>query len=191
MQQACRNHHETLMLDAMGELNDHRLRRTWKAHLEACAPCRAERQRLVRLLATMRAAAVPPELSGAESGRMAGRVLSGLRPTSPRPVSLGWRWRMAPAMVAAGLMVIVAAAGYYLQDRFFESEKTADLRIEDQLPSQDAEVIKQLDFLRTMDTIEKLVHVVDLDSPPEGTPAGEEPSHTQGARSIRNAYELA
>lgn len=189
--QACRGHQETLMLDAMGELSDQRLRRSWEAHLEGCSACRAEKQRLVRLLGQMRESAAPPELSGAEAHFMAGRVLREMRRPSGRRVGGGWPLRFAPAMAAAGMLVFVAAAGYFFQDRFFESEKIADLRIEDQLPSQDAEVIKQLDFLKTMDTIEKLVHVVDLDSPPEGTPAGEEPSHTQGARSIRNGYDLA
>lgn len=189
MQQACRNHHETLMLDAMGELSDRRLRRMWDSHLEECAPCRAERQRLVRLLATMRAAAVPPELSGSEAGRIAGRVLSGLRRTSERPVGVGWRLRVAPAMAAAGLMVIVVAAGYYLQDHFFGSDKMADLRLEEQLPLQDVEVVKQLDFLKNLETIERLVQVVDSDLAPDGLPKAEENPHALEVR--RHGAEIA
>jgi hypothetical protein len=183
--QACRHHHENLVLDAMGELNDHRLRRTWEAHLEGCAPCRAERQRLVRLLAALRVSAAPPELSGAEADLMMGRVLRELR----RPAGAGWRLRFAPAMVAASVMVVVVVAGYFFQDRFFGSEKMADLRLEERLPLQDVEVVKQLDFLKSLDTIEKLVHVVDSDLTPGETPSGDE--NPQAHEGRRHAAEIA
>jgi hypothetical protein len=171
---ACRNHQETLMLDVMGELSDHRLRRTWEAHLEGCVPCRAERQRWVRLLAAMRASAAPPALSGAEASLMAGRVLRELRRPAERRPDAGWRWRWVPAMAAASVMILLAASGYFFRDRFFGSDKMADLRLEEQLPLQDVEVVKQLDFLKSLDTIEKLVQVVDTDATPDGAPSGEE-----------------
>jgi anti-sigma factor RsiW len=189
MQQACRNHQETLMLDVMGELSDHRLRRTWEAHLERCAPCRVERQRLVRLFATMRASAAPPELSGAEAALMGGRVLRELRRPADRRVGAGRSLRLAPAMAAAGVMIIVAAAGYFFQDQFFGSGKVADLRLEEQLPLQDVEVIKQLDFLKSLDTIEKLVQVVDSDLSPGTAPNAEETPQAHEVRS--DATEIA
>jgi hypothetical protein len=120
---------------------------------------------------------------------MAARVLSGLRPAATRPVGLGWRLRTAPAMAAAGLMVIVAAAGYYLQGHFFDSGKMAELRLEEQLPLQDVEVVKQLDFLKHLDTIEKLVQVVDLEPAPEGLPKVEDNPHALEVR--RHGAEIA
>ncbi|MFO7708223.1 MAG: hypothetical protein R6V84_08610 [Desulfobacterales bacterium] len=177
------------MLDAMGELSDHRLRRTWEAHLEACTPCRVERQRLVRLIASMRESAAPPELSGAQATLMAGRVLRELRRPADRRVGAGWRLRLTPAMAAAGVMIILAAVGYFSRDQFFGSEKVADLRLEEQLPLQDVEVIKQLDFLKSLDTIEKLVQVVDPDLSPGAAPNAEETPQAHEVRS--DATEIA
>lgn len=181
--QACRNHQEVLMLDAMGELNDHRLRRTWQAHIEGCASCRAERERLVRLFARMRLSAAAPELTGAEASLLAGRVLRDLRRPARQRWGAGWRLRLAPAMAAASAVVVIAAGGYFFLDRFFVSEKMADLRFEEQLPLQDVEVIKQLDFLKNLDTIEKLVQVVDSDETPGGAPPAADPPQAHEARS--------
>ena len=186
--QACRMYHETLSLDATGALIDDGLRRQWEAHLAACSACRVEKERLTRLLGKMRETATPAELSGAEAHLMAMRVLREVhRPTERRMG--GWLPRFAP--VAAGLAVLVAASVYYFQDRFSGADKMADLRIEDQVPLQDIEVIRQLDFLKNLDTIEKLVNVVDVDPSPGSESNGDDPGHTQGARSSRHAYERA
>ncbi len=188
MQQACRIHLETLILDATGALNDDGLRRQWETHLEACSACRAERGRLIRLLGKMRDTAAPAELSGAEAHRMAMGVLRKLRQPTERRMG-GLRPWLAPA--AAGLVLLVAASGYYFQDHFSGKEKMADLRIEDQVPLQDVEVIRQLDFLRNWDTIEKLVHAVDVEPASGGAPKEEDPGQAHGARSTRHAYERA
>lgn len=186
--QGCPIHHETLILDATGELKDDGLRRQWETHLEACPACRAERARLVRLLGKMRDTAAPAELSRAEAHLMAMGVLRKLRRPTERRMG-GWLPRWAPA--AAALLLLLAASVYYLQDHFSGGDKMADLRIEDQVPLQDIEVIRQLDFLRNWDTIEKLVHVVDVDPSPGGAPIDEDSGRTQGARSTRHAYERA
>jgi hypothetical protein len=188
MQPACRIHHETLILDATGALTDDGLRRQLETHLATCSACRAERGRLVRLIAKMRDAAAPAELSGAETHRMAMGVLRRLRQPTERRVGVWLPW-LAPA--AAGLVLLSAASVYYFQDHVSGGEKMADLRIEDHVPLQDVEVIRQLDFLRNWDTIEKLVHAVDVEPASGGAPKEEDPGQSHGARSTRHAYERA
>ena len=72
--QACRSREETLMLDVLGEVTDPGERRSWTAHLAGCAGCRLERQRMMALLANLRAAGAPPELTPAGARSMALRV---------------------------------------------------------------------------------------------------------------------
>jgi hypothetical protein len=187
--QACRIHHETLILEATGELNDDGLRQRWKAHLDVCPACRTEKERLTRLIGKMRDTATPDELSGVAAHLMAMRVLREVRRPDPRRRGSGWLPRFAP--VGVSLLVLVAGVVYYFQDHFPGTDKMADLRIEEQVPSQDIEVIRQLDFLRNLDTIEKLVHVVDAEPSPGGEPTSDDPGQTQGARSTRHAYERA
>jgi hypothetical protein len=80
-------------------------------------------------------------------------------------------WR---ALAAACALLVVVALGYRAQEMFIP-EPMADL--------QDIEVIKHLDLLRELDTIEKLVEVVDLDLAPAGSEPGQAPgAETQGSR---------
>lgn len=183
---ACRTHHEALILDATGELKEENLRQRWEAHAAACPICRAERDRLVSLLGKMRAAAAVPELSGAEAHFMAERVRRNLLFPKPARTNKVWLPRLAAAAVV--LLLVAAAAVQFLPERLPGSERTADLRIEDRVPAQDLEVIRQLDFLRNFETIEKLVHAVDLPPAPDARPGGEDLAPSQGARSREHAF---
>jgi hypothetical protein len=88
---------------------------------------------------------------------------------APRPRRFAG-WRPLAAACALALLVVL---GYHGVQDVFEPEPVADL--------QDIEVIRHLDLLREMDTIEKLVEVVDLDLTPGAQPPEQAPeSDTQG-----------
>lgn len=175
MNNTCSHHSDTLMLDVLGEPMDPTLRRDWERHVASCEGCRREREQLANVLGCVRRVGEPPALSARQAEAMAGTVGWRLRNErlkareTPRRRMPLWR----PLAAACALLVVVAL-GYRAQEEFFP-EPVADL--------QDIEVIKHLDLLREMDTIEKLVEVVDLDLTPGGQAPEQAPgTETQGSR---------
>ena len=164
---ACAHRSDTLMLDVLGETMDAGLRREWETHLAACESCRRDRAELRRLLGEVRRAGEPPAMSPQRAEAMANAVGWRLRNErlqahrKPRPSMTLWR-----SLAAACALFLVVAIGYRAQEHFFP-EPVAD--------AQDIEVIKHFDLLKEMDTIEKIVEVVDLDL----TPAGQQPQEQQ------------
>jgi anti-sigma factor RsiW len=176
--QACRNQNEILMLDVLGELNDPRTRRDWEEHLNACDRCRRERARMLNLLSQMKHAGMPPELSAEQADAMARTISWKLRNERMKPLQEApRRFRFRPMLAAACAVVLIVMAGYYFKERHSDSAREMAMSAE-VMPSQDLEVIKHLDLLRDMDTIEKLIHVVDI--PENGTGPEQGAPETQG-----------
>lgn len=174
MKTACSHQSDTLMLDVLGEPMDPMLRREWEDHLASCEGCRRERAGLVHLLGRVRNAGQPPALSAQQADAMVNALGWRLRNerlrahAAPRRRITVWR-----SLAAACALLVIVALGYRAQDHFFP-EPVADV--------QDMEVIQHLDLLREMDTIEKLVEVVDLDLTPAGQPEQAPATETQGNR---------
>jgi hypothetical protein len=162
---ACKDYHESLMLDVMGE-PDPENREPWENHLDGCGACRSERTRLIRLMEEMRKSANPPELPEADVDRFAQhiswrlrneKIQAGLK-QQPRATVL----RRIPAMAALCLLLAFGAVLWYRAgDRFFQPGPVDDQRAEIALPKQDLDVIKNLDMLRDMETIRALVQTID------------------------------
>jgi len=187
--QPCRNHNETLMLDVLDELTDPRLRRDWVGHLASCSGCRTEKARMLHLLGQVRTSGRPPELSDAEAQRMAGAISREIRNRPGRVSRLGWSFRLVPALAAACVLMITVLAGYWLQDSFFGTGKVAGIASTPQLEPSDLDVVKHLDLLRNMDTIEKLIQIVDI--PNNGQAPGEPNPETQGTQRDENSHGVA
>jgi hypothetical protein len=174
MKTACFHQSDALMLDVLREPMDPMLRRQWEEHLASCEGCRRERAELEHVLGRVRNAGEPPALSAQQADAMVNAVAWRLRNerlethAAPRRRITVWR-----SLAAACALLVVVALGYRAQEHFFP-EPVADL--------QDIEVIKHLDLLREMDTIEKLVEVVDLDLAPAGQPEQAPATETQGNR---------
>jgi hypothetical protein len=162
---ACKNYHESLMLDVMGEPDPENWSH-WENHLDRCGVCRSERTRLIRLLEAMKKSANPPELFETEVDRFAQgiswrlinqKIQAGLK--QPPRVTIV---RKIPAMVALSLLLAFSAVLWYRAgDRFFEPRQTDEQRAEMSLPKQDLDVIRNLDMLKDMETIQKLVQTID------------------------------
>lgn len=175
--QACQDQNEVLMLDVLGELKDPRMRREWEDHLKACEGCRRERAGMLSLLGKVRQAVMPPELSAKQADAMAQAVGWKLRNERMQPVrQTGRRLRFLPVFASACAILVVLFLGYQLQDRLLGRDNEMAL-----VPAQDLEVIQHLDLLKEMDTIEKLIQVVDIpDDLPgmeQGAPETEEGMH--------------
>jgi hypothetical protein len=187
--QACRNHNETLMLDVLDELTDPRVRRDWEGHLASCSGCRTEKAQMLHLLGQVRASGSPPELSNAEVQRMAGAVSREIRNWPGQVAKSGWSFRLAPALAAACVLIIMVTAGYWFKDSFFGAGRVFDLASEPRLEAPDLDVVKHLDLLRDMDTIEKLIQIVDI--PDNGISPGEPNPETQGTQPDENSHVVA
>jgi hypothetical protein len=101
----------------------------------------------------------------------------------------GWSFRLVPALGAACVLIITVIAGYWFQDSFFRAGKAANLASAPQLEAPDLAVVKHLDLLRDMDTIEKLIQIVDI--PDNGQAPGEPNSETQGIQPDDNSHVVA
>ncbi len=176
MGEICRHQGELVMMDVLGELNDSGLRRQWQEHLKSCESCRRERERMRRFIDDVRRAGTPPELSPAQEHAMAEAVGWRLKKEGlGRPEKNKRNPRLIPALAGAAFFVAVVFGGTLI-DRLFDREGGGDITAE--LDARDLEVINHLDFLKNMETIEKLIHVVDI--PSDGRAPDEAVPETQG-----------
>ena len=162
---ACPDHQETLYLDVYGELNSEN-RSEWERHLKTCPGCREERRKLLGLLQVVREEIPTPQLSPEKVNALSWSIKRGLR---DQRATTGW-WkrilaapnRFIPTLAVASLLIVVL--GWFsiskLQDpSSFENLST--LQTGEKMIVKDLEVINNLDLLEEMDTLKKLVQVVD------------------------------
>lgn len=143
------------------------LRSRLRRHLAACPACRQERSRMGRILDAAREGAPGAELAPAAAEAMTRSITDTLRRNGDRG---GWRQRLGlgsrtpfPTLAATGLALLLLVWGGIRFD-FGGSPVSTGIRLsrtEQTLLQEDYEVIRNLDLLEEMDTMEKLVQVVD------------------------------
>lgn len=162
---SCPNHQETLWLDVYGEL-DPMKRSVWERHLETCTGCREERRRLLGLLGLVRDEMSPPLLSQKKASALSWSIKRGLR--EQRATTRWWKGllgmpnRLIPSLAAVSLLIV--ALGWFAINKVQSPssfQNLSGLKSEEQMIVKDLEVIDNLDFLEEMDTLRKLVQVVD------------------------------
>jgi hypothetical protein len=178
---ACRNQNEMLILDVLGELPVSEDRKDWANHLRTCEACRRERERMLQLLGEVKRSFAAPKLSKDEADTMADAISRQLRNERSRGRSFRrWVPGLIPSLAAAGGLLIALVVGYQLNGGFLTTGKFIGISQELLPREQDLDVISNLDLLKNLSTIEKLVQVVD-DSAGE-PPVSDENTETQGAR---------
>jgi len=162
---ACPNHQETLWLDVYGEL-DPMKRSVWERHLETCPGCREERQRLLGLLDLVRDEMGAPLLSPKRASTLSWSIKRGLK--ERRATARWWKGllgmpnRLIPAVAAVSLIIV--ALGWFAINKVQSPtllQNLSGLKSEEQMVVKDLEVIDNLELLEEMDTLRKLVQVVD------------------------------
>jgi hypothetical protein len=180
---SCPEYKDALLLDIHGEL-DSESRSRWRLHLDACAACREERLRTMRLMGRLREVMNPPPLSWGDSEALAKAVRAQISGSPSKRSHAGWQWlarpwRVGPALATACLFAaIVSIWSFGAFDSFLSRERIGGKDPLQEMRPEDAEIIRNLDLLRQMDWVEKLVRT--LDDPDEDPPSPEGTTNTQG-----------
>lgn len=163
---ACNQYEDTLMLDVYGEL-DSKARIPWEAHLQACPACLAERAALLRLLGTVRKCTQAPPLHRAWKEVMVKAVHAGLRDQERKTKWLGWfgfphPTRLVPAMAVLCMVIIaVYVLGVKNPHSPLPGRSTAQQKTLTEIQPADMEILKHLDLLRDLDSVQRLVNIMD------------------------------
>ncbi|MEJ5348377.1 MAG: hypothetical protein WHS46_06780 [Desulfosoma sp.] len=165
----CKDFEETLMLDVFGELNPDEFSR-WSLHAAECDLCAAERRRLIEMVKSVKAAGIPEPISESEADRLRAHVRRALnneasggfpekRPSLWR--SFGWKPAWAFGLVFTAALL---TGGLYWKMIPYAPDSTNTPVTTSAISTEDREVVENLDFLKELDTIRKLVSVVDKEA---------------------------
>ena len=159
---ACTNRDEVLLLDVYGELSDVE-RAEWERHLEQCSGCREEREKMLRFIDRIKQEMPPPPWSYEKAGALPRAIKTRLH---ERGTASRWWARMVPATsrtpaaVAAACCVVVLSG--WLALKWFEAPSPhPGAPTEAQISREDIEIIKNMELLEDLETLRKLVQVVD------------------------------
>ena len=160
----CHDQKTNLLLDVYGEL-DEEARAGLNHHLETCDDCRQERQQILSMLRKVKTTMDPPELSAAEARILTDNIKLKLK--NGHKIKQWWQdsisqpMRFIPALAATCILIfIVGIIGYSKLKDGTEFNVSTIIQAE-QLTEKDLEIIRNLDLLKEMDAIQKLVRVVD------------------------------
>jgi len=187
--EACHHQKNNIVLFAHGEL-DSNSGKEIENHLARCTSCRTEYQQLLSLLGNIRETVSSPELSPNQVKSLVTNIKWQLK---DRQKEKWWRRylefrpaRMIPAIATACILIITAGIIGYL--KFNDTNEFQPVAIqqneESMLSDTDLEIVKNLEFLKEMDAIQKLSQVVDLNG--ETNSQGEFDNKSRGMR--QNAY---
>jgi anti-sigma factor RsiW len=155
----CPDFQETLLSELYGEL-DPKDRQAWEEHLAGCAVCREERERMRCLMERVKEELSLTGLSRDKSSALSRSIQRRLRAEG---VGLPW-WRrfietprrFVPAAAAA--MLLAVAVTWFSQGNLINGVHPDT---ENKMAVTDGEVIRHLELLEEMDTLQKLVQVLD------------------------------
>ncbi len=183
--EACHSQKKNLVLYAHGEL-DPNSGKEIENHLARCKDCRSEYQQLSSLLGNIKKTISSPELSPKQVNSLVTNIKWKLK---DRKNETWWQRyldfkpaHMIPAVATACILIIVAGIiGYVKNTETNEFQPVAGRQNEGEMLSDtDLEIIKNLEFLKEMDAIQKLSQVVDFNG--DKNPQGELDNETRGMR---------
>lgn len=161
----CPDYRETLLLDVYGELEPH-ARPAWQRHLKICEACRQEKKQLLGLMQTVKSALPSQVLSRQQAEALAGSVTEKMSHAPEKPGReerfFGKPKRLIPALVTACLLIAALSwVGLKEIKNITNAPMIPDITLEDQMISEDFEVIKNLELLLEMEALEKMVQYLE------------------------------
>ena len=187
--EACHNQKENLVSYVYGEV-DSNSGREIENHLSKCKFCRHEYEQLLSLLGNIKESVSSPELSPNQVNSLVANIKWKL---NDRQKDNWWRRylnfrpaHMITAIATACILIIVAGIiGYVKNNDTNDFQPVAGRQNEGvMLSDTDLEIVKNLEFLKEMDAIQKLSQVVDLNG--ESNSQGDLDNETRGMR--QDAY---
>jgi hypothetical protein len=180
---SCPEYEEMVVLDAHGEL-DPGARTAWETHLRTCRACQDERLRLLGMLGRVQKNLRAPAVTEAQTQSLLRSVRKRL--AGEKETSVGWRGffagrplRLVPAMASLCVLVIAfflfSLKGPEVPTR---TQTESDSKPSGEIKAEDLEIIKNMDLLREMDWVQRLVQA--LDEPDSGTPLSRIPGKPPG-----------
>jgi anti-sigma factor RsiW len=162
---SCTAFSEALLLDVHGEL-PHKDRPIWEDHLKTCPGCREEQQRLIAMLERVRETLQAPELSEGDERALQGVISNKLKRYSEDSWFKRWAASLSlpPLPALAAVSLVMLGVGWFLlkgSQGPQMNQSMAQLGTEEQEIVQQYDLLANLDLLKEMETIEKLVQVVD------------------------------
>jgi hypothetical protein len=165
----CPKYEKMLLSDVTGELDD-KLRFSWQSHLKICADCRREKEMLLTMMERIKYASPSPSLSVADANAMVAQINHRLAVKRKQP-SLFAQWiqahrRLIPAATAVCLLLI--AVGIFWPDystQQFGRQAMNTPVLEETIGPEEIDIITNFELLRELDSLEKLVQVVDYTEP--------------------------
>jgi len=161
----CRKWQETLWLDVYGELSPLK-RAEWKQHLEACMPCRRERERLLHLLKDVTKAMPEAFLSRKDADVFHNNVMEELRSQrkiKERRQQSFLKGYIKPVYALVACCLVLAAFGWFGFKEFHRTIRVGTIssyKTNEQLITKDMDLLENLDLLEEMDTLKKLDQVM-------------------------------
>ncbi|MBW1723458.1 MAG: zf-HC2 domain-containing protein [Deltaproteobacteria bacterium] len=163
----CRKGRDMLLKEVHGEL-DPEARRALDAHLRVCESCRQERISLMKLMDKMKDHMQPPILSEREVDESVRRIRRRLHKGINEKQEKGL-WGLRPVRVlslAAALCILILVVVLQNGERagnhgVRQTTLKTRLLVDEGIGPEEREIIANLELLREMDALEKLVHVVD------------------------------
>jgi len=187
--EACDHKKQNLVLYAYGEL-DAAAGKKVENHLAKCEPCRTECRQLLSLLGKLKETVNSHELSPREVKSLVANIKVNLK---NRQKERWWQRfgdygpsRFIPALAMASILIISLGIFSYvnLSDNGGLPILSKTQKEELILSDRDLEIVKNLEFLKELDAIQKLSQVVDFNG--ESKSQGEMDNDTRGMK--QDAY---
>ena len=179
----CPKYEKMLLSDVTGVLDDG-LRFSWESHLKRCEACRQEKERLQAMIKRMKSTSATPALSPAEADTMVARINRQLTMNKKRP-SLFSAWtqthgKLISAAVAACLLFIVTGILWFdNRPQQFGQRAMTIPRLGITISQEEIDIITDFELLEELDSLEKIVQLVDYSEPTPATT--DKPNNSHGS----------
>jgi len=157
----CLDKEKTLMLDAYGELDPQELEK-WEKHLRTCDRCLREKERLSQLFVNIKQSIDSPCLDSDMEKAFAENIVCKLE--KKRKVSNKFKIKSIKILWPAAACVLLIVFGIYNFKIFqtgSENRYQENLNLAEMISGEELEIISNLDILKDIDSIKKIVQLVD------------------------------
>lgn len=161
---ACLNKEKILLLDVHGGLDPHE-RAAWEKHLQTCDGCLEEKKRTLQLLENIKQTIEMPVFDSKAEDIFTRNLMNKLhdrKKVNKKRIKWPSITFWPPAMVGACIVILVIGTySFKMFQTAFDNRYQKDLNLAETISTEELEIINNLDMLKDMDSIKKIVELVD------------------------------